>query len=145
MPSPGRRDDRARPVTYQLLIRIDRPRRVRVGRLGTFVFPAGCYVYTGSAKRALEPRVNRHLSRTKRLHWHVDYLLATPGVAVESVRRSGTPECAANRAVGGTVPAPGFGASDCRAGCGSHLRFLGPWPTSGRETGTISHPARATR
>ena len=31
----------------------------------------------------------------------------------------------AHKAVGGTVVAPGFGASDCKAGCVSHLRYLG--------------------
>jgi Uri superfamily endonuclease len=122
----GHRNPQARSVTYQLLIRVERDRRVRVGRLGTFTFPAGRYVYTGSARRALDARVARHLSRTKRLRWHIDYLLAAPGVAIESVCRLATPECAANQAVGGSVQAAGFGASDCRAGCGSHLRFLGP-------------------
>lgn len=144
MPSPARREGPKGPVTYQLLFRVDRPRHVRVGRLGTFVFPAGRYVYTGSAKRALEARVERHLSGARRLHWHIDYLLASRGVAIESVRRSRKPECAANRAVGGTAPAPGFGASDCRFGCGSHLRFLGASPASGRKTGTISHRGRAS-
>jgi Uri superfamily endonuclease len=122
----GRRDWQRQPVTYQLLIRVEGDQRVRVGRLGTFTFPAGQYVYTGSARRALDARVARHLSRTKRLRWHIDYLLAAPGVAIESVRRFATPECAANQAVGGRVQVVGFGASDCRAGCGSHLRFLGP-------------------
>ena len=121
-----RRDRQPRPVTYQLLIRVEGDQRVRVGRLGTFTFPAGQYVYTGSARRALDARVARHLSRTKRLRWHIDYLLAAPGVAIESVRRFATPECAANQAVDGRVQVVGFGASDCRAGCGSHLRFLGP-------------------
>ena len=122
----GRRDWQRQPVTYQLLIRVEGDQRVRVGRLGTFTFPAGQYVYTGSARRALDARVARHLSRTKRLRWHIDYLLAAPGVAIESVRRFATPECAANQAVDGRVQVVGFGASDCRAGCGSHLRFLGP-------------------
>ena len=121
-----RRDRQPRPVTYQLLIRVEGDQRVRVGRLGTFTFPAGRYVYTGSARRAFEARVARHLSRTKRLRWHIDYLLAAPGVTIGSVRRFATPECAANQAVDGRVQVVGFGASDCRAGCGSHLRFLGP-------------------
>jgi len=33
--------------------------------------------------------------------------------------------CASNRAVRGRVVASGFGASDCRAGCGAHLKYLG--------------------
>ena len=50
--------------------------RFTVGGLGTFDFPAGCYVYTGSPKRNLHARVARHHSRGKRLRWHIDYLLA---------------------------------------------------------------------
>lgn len=108
--------------TYQLVIDVAREVTVRVGRLGVFRFPPGRYVYTGSAKRNLEARIARHLSADKRLRWHVDYLLAAPGVAVVAVRRSRRPECELNRATRGGIPVPGFGASDCRAGCGSHLK-----------------------
>ena len=115
-------------VSYQLLIELARPARVRVGALGTFDFPAGRYVYTGSARRGLEARIARHLApaAAKRLRWHIDWLLAHPAARIVRVRRSRLPECALNRRAGGAVVAPGFGASDCRAGCGSHLRYLGP-------------------
>jgi Uri superfamily endonuclease len=111
--------------SYQLLIEVSRPVRVTVGRLGTFAFLAGRYVYTGSAKRHLDARIARHLRQEKTLRWHVDYLLAAPGVRVVEVRRSRGRECALNRAVGGRIPVTGFGASDCRAGCGAHLKYLG--------------------
>ena len=111
--------------TYQLTIRVAAPVRVAVGRFGTFDFPAGDYVYTGSATRNLEARIARHLSSTKKLHWHIDYLLAAPGVTILDVRRLATPECDANRQQAGEVVVPGFGASDCRAGCSSHLKRLG--------------------
>lgn len=112
------------PRTYQLLIRVAKPVRVAVGRFGVFDFPAGCYVYTGSAVRNFEARVRRHLSKTKSLHWHIDYLLAAPGVDICEVLRSGEPECELNRRLVGAVIVPGFGSSDCRAGCGSHLKRL---------------------
>jgi Uri superfamily endonuclease len=112
-------------ITYQLQIEVTRPLRCAVGRLGTFDFPAGRYVYTGSAKRVLEARIARHLRQDKALRWHIDYLLAAPGVRVTGVVRSRRAECAENRAVRGGIPAPGFGASDCRAGCGAHLKLLG--------------------
>jgi len=99
--------------------------RVSIGRLGEFDFPAGDYVYTGSARRNLEARIARHLRRDKRLRWHIDYLLMAPGVTVGAVRRSAVAECALNHATVGAVLLPGFGASDCRQGCGSHLKFLG--------------------
>jgi Uri superfamily endonuclease len=60
------------------------------------------------------------------LHWHIDYLLAERKVKLERVILASTDpgkECAVNRAAGqaGIVVAPGFGASDCRAGCPAHL------------------------
>jgi len=110
-------------ITYQLLIEVARPVRVIVGRFGKFAFPAGRYVYTGSARRNFEARIARHLRPEKTLRWHIDYLLAARGVRVVDVRRYVEDECMINRATPGSVPIPGFGASDCRAGCGSHLKY----------------------
>ncbi len=110
--------------TYQLLIEVAGPLRVRIGRLGIFDFPAGVYLYTGSALRNFEARVQRHLSTAKKMHWHIDYLLAAPGVRVLEVRRHADAECRVNQRVDGEITVPGFGASDCRAGCGSHLKRL---------------------
>lgn len=56
------------------------------------------------------------------MRWHADYLLTAPGVRVVEVRRSTRPECVVNRATRGRIVAPGFGASDCVAGCGAHLK-----------------------
>jgi Uri superfamily endonuclease len=105
-----------------LLIEVAEPVRVAVGRLGEFEFPAGLYCYTGSAVRNFEARVRRHLSPVKKMHWHIDYLLAAPGVRIREVRRLAQAECAVNRNTAGGIPVPGFGASDCHAGCGSHLK-----------------------
>jgi len=116
--------DSAAPRTYQLLIEVTGPLRLRVGRLGAFDFPAGLYLYTGSALRNFEARVRRHLAISKKLHWHIDYLLSAPGVRVVDVLRHNEAECDVNRRVDGEVVVPGFGASDCRAGCGSHLKRI---------------------
>ena len=110
--------------TYQLLITVSAPVRVTVGRLGTFDFPAGDYCYTGSAVRHIEARIRRHQSPLKKMHWHIDYLLAAPGVVVREVLRYSSPECAINRQLVGEIVVPGFGASDCHAGCISHLKKL---------------------
>jgi len=112
-------------ISYQLSIDVRSPLRIRVGRLGDFLFPAGRYVYTGSAKRNLEARIARHLRKEKTLRWHIDWLLSAPGVKVVAVKRSVAGECALNQSVAGKLVVPGFGASDCRNGCGSHLRYLG--------------------
>lgn len=117
----------AAPVTYQLVIRVARTVEVRIGALGPIRFPAGRYLYTGSARRAIDARVARHLRGAKRPHWHIDYLLAAPGVRVVSVRLLACAECEANRAAPGEILVARFGAGDCRAGCVSHLKFQGPW------------------
>lgn len=108
-------------TTYQLAITLAAPARLAVGRLGVFDFPAGRYFYTGSAKRHLEARIARHLKQDKRMHWHIDYLLAAPQASVTMVGRFRQGECALNRQTDGRILVPGFGASDCHAGCGSHL------------------------
>lgn len=115
----------AEPTSYQLIIEVRRPVRIPVGRLGTFLFPSGRYVYTGSAKRNIEARIARHLRKKKALRWHIDYLLVRPSVNVEEVKRSTQGECLLNQKTRGKVLVQGFGASDCRNGCGSHLRYLG--------------------
>jgi Uri superfamily endonuclease len=112
-------------TSYQLRINVEKPVRIRVGRLGFFLFPAGQYIYTGSAKRNLEARIARHLRKEKALRWHIDWLLSASGVRVATVKRSSESECTLNQKVGGMVVVPGFGASDCRNGCDSHLHYLG--------------------
>jgi Uri superfamily endonuclease len=111
--------------TYQLLIHVEEPLDLQVGRLGNFPFPAGYYIYTGSAKKNLRSRVQRHLSREKKLRWHIDYLLVSNGVSVVDVKLGNQEECSLNQGTGGRITAPGFGSSDCRQHCGSHLKYLG--------------------
>lgn len=114
--------------TYQLLIHLTAEATIQIGRLGCFTFPAGYYCYTGSAKRNLAARVRRHCATDKRLRWHVDYLLAAVGARVVATRVTPIEECAANAALPGEVLVPGFGSSDCRAACGSHLKYWGTAP-----------------
>lgn len=110
--------------TYQLLIWLRRRTDIRVGRLGEFSFPRGYYVYTGSAMGGLEARITRHLAKSKKFHWHIDYLLEHSRVIMyASIESSTRLECEANAATlameGAGVPAAGFGSSDCK--CASHL------------------------
>lgn len=112
------------PHTYQLHIQLNRSVTITVGRLGKFQFPAGHYIYTGSAKRNLEARIQRHLSKHKKLRWHIDYLRVHPAAQVIRVERSVKAECSWNQETDGKIVVPRFGASDCRAGCGSHLKYL---------------------
>jgi len=120
---------------YCLLIRLDCEAEADVGRLGRVRFPAGHYVYWGSAIRGLAARTARHRRQAKAIHWHIDYLLALPEarlvacVPYPSVRRE---ECELNQAIqrqrGAAVVAPGFGSSDCRAGCAAHLTYFARHP-----------------
>jgi hypothetical protein len=88
--------ENGRAHTYQLLIEVVAPVRVAVGRLGEFEFPAGLYCYTGSARRNFEARVRHHLSSEKKMRWHIDYLLAAPGVRIREVKRFCEDECPVN-------------------------------------------------
>ena len=117
------------PGIYALLIQLHQPARIQVGRLGAFGFPAGWYVYVGSARGTggLAARVSRHLRAEKRLHWHIDYLLLRARVVdVQlSVGRRGR-ECAIAQRVArhaaARIIAPRFGASDCD--CAAHLFYF---------------------
>ena len=108
--------------SYLLLLRLPRPRRLEIGSLGSRLFPAGYYIYVGSAMRALTSRVNRHLRLRKSLRWHIDYLrrAATEAVALP-VRSSLRLECDLAAAVAALFEAgpAGFGSSDCI--CPAHL------------------------
>jgi len=70
---------------YLLFLRIGRDSRIRVGSLGVVGFRKGLYVYVGSAQNNLEKRVRRHLSREKKLRWHIDYLTLSRVVKVVAV------------------------------------------------------------
>lgn len=100
---------------YLLCFRLARPVRTVVGGLGETAFPAGHYVYVGSAMKNLSARVARHTRRRKRLHWHIDYLLQdatdiTP-VPIRSSKRLETSLVDSVSVVLESGPA-GFGASD---------------------------------
>ena len=115
---------------YLLLMRLPADTRIAVGALGTIDFPAGHYLYIGSAQKDLTARLARHLRKGgKNLHWHVDYLReAADSCRALPIRTRDDLECelaaAANRIAAHAVP--GFGASDCF--CPSHLFFLGTLP-----------------
>lgn len=110
--------------SYVLLIHLAGSVSLTVGRLGRFYFPAGYYIYFGSALGGLEARIGRHLRQHKKTHWHIDWLTAVGNLVqvwwTENVRRN---ECTWARTALGleevSIPARGFGSSDCR--CPSHL------------------------
>lgn len=115
------------------MIRVERPFTIRLGGLGAKAVERGYYAYTGSAlgPGGIEARVARHLSRPKARLWHVDYLLASASptklVAAVCASTDRRAECIVNQALKRlfTPSIDGFGASDCRSGCGAHLLRCG--------------------
>jgi len=61
--------------SYVLLIQLIEDTTIAVGKLGIFPFHRGYYLYSGSALGGLSSRLIRHLSKEKKNHWHIDYLL----------------------------------------------------------------------
>jgi Uri superfamily endonuclease len=116
------------PGSYALHLIVREPVCAVIGHLGKFAFPAGDYLYLGSAHGpgGLGARLRHHERLADRPHWHLDWLrplahLMGGWYAVGE----GALECGWSQAVaclpGATIPAPGFGAADCRNGCAAHL------------------------
>ena len=118
--------------TYVLALRLAKAQPISIGRRGEIAFPAGWYLYVGSAlgPGGMPARLARHRRRlgpAKRPHWHIDYLrqraLWGGAWACAAGQRQ---ECAwaaeLRRLPGAEIVAPGFGASDCR--CPAHLVWV---------------------
>lgn len=107
---------------YFLLLQLPAAATITVGRLGEVTFPAGYYIYVGSARRHLTQRLNRHLRRRKKLFWHIDYLREKAAhCVVLPVRTADDLEHELAAAVSRIAhwQVRGFGCSDCT--CTTHL------------------------
>ena len=86
----------------------------------------GYYVYIGSAMNSLVPRLNRHLSDEKKMHWHIDYLLKSPDCHIRDILFNISEErieCDLAESISQDgEEIPGFGCSDCS--CSSHLIYF---------------------
>ncbi len=119
----------AAPGTYALGLRLDAPAECEIGALGRHSFPAGYYIYVGSAwgPGGLAARVGRHLRGSGKLHWHIDYLRPCVRPVSLWLAPHARTECAWARLLladpGARVIVPRFGASDCS--CAAHLIYFG--------------------
>ena len=107
--------------TYALFLTFSGTIRKEIGALGTIVFEEGEYCYIGSAMNGLEHRIRRHLSREKKIRWHIDRLTVSADSA-EAYFSQSPDECglrAVAEECGMRPTAKGFGCSDC--GCDTHL------------------------
>jgi Uri superfamily endonuclease len=120
---------------YALVIQNREEQEIRIGKLGTFIFLEGYYVYIGSAlgKTAtnLKNRLKRHMSKNKTLHWHIDFFLNTPNTTITRIIYANTTEpkeCFLASSISKNervkILIKKFGASDCKSNCGSHLFYF---------------------
>ncbi len=121
------------PGTYLLWMHQTDDVHLRVGKLGAFLFPAGDYGYVGSAfgPGGLSARLSRHLRTTGKHHWHIDWLRTVASVThiwlAENERVEHDWATALAHLPDSHIPAPRFGASDCR--CATHLVHFTKRPT----------------
>jgi Uri superfamily endonuclease len=144
---PGDSQLRSAPGTYALILSCSTNSLVRVGRLGRMRLQPGFYVYVGSAhgRGGLSARTAHHRKRTKRPHWHIDYLRSHARLdriwyCCAAVRREHEWARALGAMSGAAMPMAGFGASDCD--CASHLYFFRTSPTRGRFESSLRNAAR---
>ena len=126
LPQPLLEPAGSEPGIYALILRLEETRAQKIGHLGMFTFPAGTYLYVGSARGpgGIAARVGRHIQEVsdKRRHWHIDWLrqIAWPIGLIWS-HADATSEClwAEILSAQGLRKPARFGASDCR--CPGHL------------------------
>jgi Uri superfamily endonuclease len=115
--------------SYQIYISLSKRTKICIGALGEYYFQKGLYIYTGSAMKNLQARVNRHLRKEKKIRWHIDYLLASRFAAIIKIDvfpSETRQECSRNMELiynGASIPINHFGSSDCKT-CHAHLVFL---------------------
>jgi Uri superfamily endonuclease len=123
------------PGSYVLELSTTEPLHLQIGRLGDFYFPAGDYIYAGSAlgPGGLHARLSWHLDSPpmRSPRWHIDYLrqhaapVAVCFLAHKPLHPQIRLECVWCDLLFtlpmSYVPVPGFGASDCPSTCSAHL------------------------
>ena len=109
--------------SYILLIEMPVGRVITTGRLKDIYFKSGYYAYVGSALGGIKARLNHHLKRKKKRHWHIDYLLEeAPIIDIIICRSEQRVECIIAQTLGSQFDTIArFGSSDCH--CRSHLFF----------------------
>ncbi|MBW2052959.1 MAG: GIY-YIG nuclease family protein [Deltaproteobacteria bacterium] len=112
--------------TYCLLMELDHNQDIGIGRRTPIRFPKGYYCYVGSAMNNLGKRIDRHLSKQKRFHWHIDWFLDhAPIIDVKRIESSCKLECSLSREIARfseKTIMKGFGSSDCS--CETHLHYF---------------------
>lgn len=128
------------PGTYALILQVENAVNIQVGQLAKQEFLPGFYLYCGSARGpgGVRARVDRHLRKRKKSHWHIDYLTSGThgvGASIHTIDiwysyADFWNECRWAETViawsGRQTANVGFGSSDCR--CQTHLVYFHSQP-----------------
>ncbi|TFG29262.1 GIY-YIG nuclease family protein [Candidatus Thorarchaeota archaeon] len=116
---------------YVLVIDLNENRKFQFKSIGNLTCEKGTWLYVGSAmgkgSTSLENRIRRHFHHEKTVHWHIDHLLKSGSEIRNAIwaESSIRVECDIAKGVEqmkDIYPGPkGFGSSDCRKKCWSHL------------------------
>ncbi len=116
---------------YVLIIDLKQNRLLKLKSLGNLSIDKGTWIYVGSAmgmgSTNLENRIRRHFRSEKTIHWHIDHLLDSDSKIRASIwsESSSPAECEIAKSIDRMVDViagpRGFGASDCKQKCGTHL------------------------
>ncbi len=113
---------------YILIFYLEERTRHDMLRFTDVILAPGYYFYCGSAhgNGGLKSRITRHLIKSSKKFWHIDYLkeylyLFEVWCQVSSEKN----ECSfcqiLQNQMDGEIPIKGFGSSDCKNMCDSHL------------------------
>lgn len=118
--------------SYALVLKLPQAKEIEVGRLGTFNFPKGTFLYCGSAfgSGGLAARINHHFKKLRNFsneyQWHIDYFIRFTNLVRIYYSHSATNlECIWSQMLANLpaafIPVRGFGATDCKNRCLAHL------------------------
>ena len=116
--------------TYALVMKNTCQRTAWIGRWGQLELESGYYIYIGSAfgPGGLQARIKRHLHKSMKKHWHIDYLrdYTTPYIVYYSYHPQHLEHEWAQilNKRKEMIAIAGFGSSDCQ--CRSHLFWTSP-------------------
>ena len=117
---------------YLLVIKCKSQFKTGIKKFQNVTLPAGFYYYSGSAQKNLSQRIERHLLREKKIHWHIDHITTNAACCIQKIlvfqSKPKSFECNIVAEIlkeeNTKIILAGFGNSDCNR-CESHLLFSG--------------------
>ena len=115
---------------YCLVIECSSSTLIECRSFNNISFNKGYYYYAGSAQKNLSKRIERHIRKDKKIHWHIDYLSAHPNFEIKGVLifkdKKKSFECLLSKDLNDNfrlkAGALHFGNSDCDK-CATHLYY----------------------